>query len=240
MDANRSRLAISRTSMGLAKASNRKKSTSSSPRSSSRGNSGSMMVSVFAGIIVVAVMFLFFMWEEGGANEFSAQGLNKMVTGFLHKDPNLRPGSQQSQPVDLPTSSAGQSSAVGQSPVAVHVPRIDTSHKPEEPVLKPLSGDDDNEISPERDNTAEIAHLLKKKPKDAYDMHFIHIPKCGGTSMTAILRQISCELDKEKNVDCCTNPGFCDHNDNKRCAVIRGCINHFPQRFVVFSDFGVR
>lgn len=39
------------------------------------------------------------------------------------------------------------------------------------------------------------------------ELHFIHIPKCGGTSMTAILREVACKADPIGNVDCCTNPG---------------------------------
>jgi hypothetical protein len=74
-----------------------------------------------------------------------------------------------------------------------------------------------------------------KKPKGAIDLHFIHIPKCGGTSMTAILREVACTIDPARNVDCCTNKGFCDYNDNKRCNSIRGCINHFPNRPWIFK-----
>ena len=39
-------------------------------------------------------------------------------------------------------------------------------------------------------------------------IHFIHIPKCGGTTMTIILRQMQCVRDPVKNADCCTNPGI--------------------------------
>ena len=63
-----------------------------------------------------------------------------------------------------------------------------------------------------------------------FDMHFVHIPKCGGTSMTAVLRQVACVIDPQRNNDCCTNPGFCDWHAKRRCASIKGCINHFPQR----------
>ena len=70
-----------------------------------------------------------------------------------------------------------------------------------------------------------------KKEKDAFDFHFIHIPKCGGTSMTAVLREVACNIDPERNSDCCTNPGFCDWHAFRRCASIRGCINHIPQRY---------
>ena len=47
--------------------------------------------------------------------------------------------------------------------------------------------------------------------------------------MTSILRQVACEVDSERNEDCCTNPGFCDWHAHRRCSSIKGCINHFPQ-----------
>lgn len=64
----------------------------------------------------------------------------------------------------------------------------------------------------------------------ASNMHFIHIPKCGGTSMTAVLREMACAMNPEKNVDCCTNPGFCDWHAHRRCSIIKGCTDHFPNR----------
>ena len=77
--------------------------------------------------------------------------------------------------------------------------------------------------------------LWSKKNPGAFDVHFIHIPKCGGTSMTAILRQISCIVDKERNADCCLNPGFCDWHAMRRCSAIKGCTNHIPQRPYIFK-----
>ena len=65
---------------------------------------------------------------------------------------------------------------------------------------------------------------------DFKNMHFVHIPKCGGTSMTAVLRDIACQLDRTINSDCCLNPGFCDWHEFRRCAMMKGCINHFPQK----------
>lgn len=67
------------------------------------------------------------------------------------------------------------------------------------------------------------------------EIHFVHIPKCGGTTMTAVLREIQCLRDTVKNTDCCLNPGFCDWHAFRRCASIKGCINHFPQRLVSYS-----
>ena len=67
------------------------------------------------------------------------------------------------------------------------------------------------------------------------EIHFIHVPKCGGTSMTAALRAIQCHIDPKRNSDCCRNPGFCDWHANRRCATIKGCINHFPNRYVLFN-----
>ena len=36
----------------------------------------------------------------------------------------------------------------------------------------------------------ELHHFQSKKDTGGFDIHFIHIPKCGGTSMTGILRQV--------------------------------------------------
>jgi hypothetical protein len=62
-------------------------------------------------------------------------------------------------------------------------------------------------------------------------IHFIHVPKCGGTSMTSLLRDIQCHSDPVGNADCCLNPGFCDWHAHRRCSTIMGCINHFPNRY---------
>jgi len=67
------------------------------------------------------------------------------------------------------------------------------------------------------------------------DIHFIHIPKCGGTTMTTLLRQIQCHADPVANADCCLNPGFCDWHAHRRCSTIKGCINHFPQRKFIYK-----
>lgn len=79
---------------------------------------------------------------------------------------------------------------------------------------------------------------LPSKPQslDFNEMHFIHIPKCGGTTMTAVLRQFQCQRDPEKNKDCCTNPGFCDWHAMRRCSTIKGCINHFPNRKYIYKE----
>ena len=66
-------------------------------------------------------------------------------------------------------------------------------------------------------------------------IHFIHIPKCGGTTMTTLLRQIQCTADPIRNSDCCLNPGFCDWHAHRRCSTIMGCINHFPNRKFIYQ-----
>mmetsp|Transcript_9573 Transcript_9573/g.15777 ORF Transcript_9573/g.15777 Transcript_9573/m.15777 type:complete len:358 (+) Transcript_9573:290-1363(+) len=67
------------------------------------------------------------------------------------------------------------------------------------------------------------------------EIHFIHIPKCGGTTMTTLLRQLQCHINPVRNADCCVNPGFCDWNAHRRCSSIKGCINHFPNRKFIYK-----
>lgn len=49
-----------------------------------------------------------------------------------------------------------------------------------------------------------------QKRNGSFDIHFIHVPKCGGTSFTAVLREVACKIDGSRNNDCCTNPGNMD------------------------------
>lgn len=73
--------------------------------------------------------------------------------------------------------------------------------------------------------------ITQKAPVPSKQIHFIHIPKCGGTTMTTLLRQMQCAADPVNNADCCLNPGFCDWHAHRRCSTIQGCINHFPNRY---------
>ena len=50
-----------------------------------------------------------------------------------------------------------------------------------------------------------------RKRNGSFDIHFIHVPKCGGTSFTAVLREVACKIDGSRNNDCCTNPGTADY-----------------------------
>lgn len=68
------------------------------------------------------------------------------------------------------------------------------------------------------------------------NIHFIHIPKCGGTTMTAILREMQCARDSKLHADCCTNPGYCDWWSKQRCESIKGCTDHFPNRPHIFMQ----
>jgi hypothetical protein len=79
----------------------------------------------------------------------------------------------------------------------------------------------------------ETGKQLAQSAWDGDTIHFIHIPKCGGTTMTTLLRQIQCAADPARNADCCLNPGFCDWHAHRRCSTIMGCINHFPNRSVI-------
>lgn len=101
--------------------------------------------------------------------------------------------------------------------------------------MKPLLASEDikkNVVQPVSSSTTSSAREVKapKESTNGETIHFIHIPKCGGTTMTTLLREIQCVADPVKNADCCLNPGFCDWHAKRRCATIMGCINHFPNR----------
>jgi len=119
------------------------------------------------------------------------------------------------------------------------------SHKPKQREMQ-NEEDSNTELTPKK--TLRNREITKLKPQDStmsvvgplfdaetiekfHQIHFVHMPKCGGTTMTAVLRQILCTMDSVKNSDCCLNPGFCDWHAFRRCANIKGCINHFPQRY---------
>jgi len=82
---------------------------------------------------------------------------------------------------------------------------LDVSNRQQKPIatLKPQKQVNDDTIP--FDNS--ISKLRNKDVISRQYIHFIHIPKCGGTTMTIILRQMQCVRDPLKNVDCCTNPG---------------------------------
>lgn len=101
-----------------------------------------------------------------------------------------------------------------------HVDAVDVEDKKDAPTNLPVS------------TTAPMREIKL----DFDEMHFIHIPKCGGTTMTAVLRQFQCQRDPERNKDCCTNPGFCDWHAMRRCSTIKGCINHFPNTRFLYKD----
>lgn len=87
---------------------------------------------------------------------------------------------------------------------------------PKSTILHDLQAESANQIDAilGADIIPSVQNVITKSPlqpflknNGSYDIHFIHIPKCGGTSMTSILRQVACTIDPSRNVDCCTNPG---------------------------------
>jgi hypothetical protein len=109
-----------------------------------------------------------------------------------------------------------------ETPPMTSTPRIITS----EPILQ----NEKRDILENNNQTILRLDSPLLKHDGLYQIHFIHIPKCGGTSMTTVLREMMCSIDPIHNIDCCTNPGFCDYQSGRKCSVIKGCINHFPNR----------
>lgn len=67
-------------------------------------------------------------------------------------------------------------------------------------------------------------------------VHFVHVPKCGGTSAVTSLRAIMCHQFQASHgelgsKDCC-KPGFCQLDlvpgRSRVCQTVAGCTGHFP------------
>ena len=59
---------------------------------------------------------------------------------------------------------------------------------------------------------------------------FVHLPKCGGSALTAALRRFACAANGPAS-DCCENPGFCQRAKPKPrvCGALLNCHGHTPQ-----------
>jgi len=82
--------------------------------------------------------------------------------------------------------------------------------------------------------------FIETKFNSARRIHFIHIPKTGGTSFTALMREAMCIIDGQDDpeYDCCVNPGFCEPGLHQVCKTIDNCQGHHPRlRFLTGSDF---
>jgi hypothetical protein len=72
--------------------------------------------------------------------------------------------------------------------------------------VDPYSGIADADMQP----AFESSYAFRWPLGSRKEMHFVHIPKCGGTSITKVLRRVACSLNNgtEDTLDCCKNPGF--------------------------------
>jgi hypothetical protein len=75
---------------------------------------------------------------------------------------------------------------------------------------------------------AEAAATFTRPSMDFSSLLFIHLPKCGGSSLSVLLRQYMCDRDPVANRPCC-DPGAC-HKTRRTCPAISGCIGHEPNR----------
>jgi len=82
-----------------------------------------------------------------------------------------------------------------------------------------------HDISRQRD-----LHGRDHNPDHPDYIHFVHIPKAGGTTFSKVLRRMMCTRNNatEATLDCCT-PGFCDIQKGITCQNIHGCTNHIPR-----------
>jgi hypothetical protein len=74
----------------------------------------------------------------------------------------------------------------------------------------------------------------KKSELDFSKMHFIHVPKCGGSTMSSMMRHIMCLKDPAANAECCTAGACHKHNP---CKAISGCFDHYPNRLTPLLTF---
>lgn len=184
-------------------------------KKSAKQSSWAKLCSIFLGIIVISVLFAFcvvFVSDNNINNDNSIPSKRIKFTAAVNNT---------TIPVKSP----------------VTVPYLERhSDVPISPDINENRGTNSDlyNFCPNIKRPKDISLLPHKKSNGSFDMHFIHVPKCGGTSMTAILREVACKMDSQRNVDCCTNPGFCDWHAFRRCSSIRGCINHIPQRTYIF------
>ena len=66
---------------------------------------------------------------------------------------------------------------------------------------------------------------------------FVHVPKCGGSALTATLRRLACVANGNPTNPCCSNPGFCQRNRQKMrlCPDVLNCHSHQPQLSLFFG-----
>jgi hypothetical protein len=55
----------------------------------------------------------------------------------------------------------------------------------------------------------QLSSQKSKRGAQLYEMHFVHVPKCGGTSITRVLRRMACTMHNgtADSMDCCKSPG---------------------------------
>ena len=183
-----------------------------SSNNSSYGTSTYLILLIFLAIVIITLCLTFGLITY---DEVSLQ-FSKLAKPSSSSRKNLPVSEKNTKPIETKATKAPISDEINSKPhLSTTVPPfIDLRHQHFDAVVRIPNSSKPN-----------------KKNSPLVDLHFIHVPKCGGTSMTAVLRQIVCAIDNVTNSDCCTNPGFCDWWAHRRCAAIRGCTDHFPQRY---------
>ena len=151
--------------------------------------------------------------------------LPTLTTTYLDNSSSEVPGEKNKSPVSRPTVVSPVVTTTYLDNSSSEVP----GEKNKSPVSRPTVPTETQPPAPKS-----TPKLKPAASSTQVDIHFVHIPKTGGTSLNAVLRQIACHLDPARNADCCLNPGFCD-NAHRRCAAIKGCTNHLPNRKWIFE-----
>lgn len=107
----------------------------------------------------------------------------------------------------------------------------------------------EQEIKSEKENkNKEINHITyelllgdpnysKAFPHSFNHLQFIHVPKCGGTTFSSLLRQFQCLSNPQYHSDCCIGVAFCDPSNNVWCKSIMGCYDHGINSNIIDNPF---
>jgi hypothetical protein len=97
---------------------------------------------------------------------------------------------------------------------------IDTSRSSSGSVVTGVSSPRAQCLQDKRARELSYFHDERTKGTGSMFLHYVHMPKCGGTTTSTVLREVACAINPTVNTDCCTNPGWCETHYNRGCKVL--------------------